>query len=122
MKSCAPTTGEPERLFFQAKKILALFPLEAMASGCPVIAFAKGGALETVIENKTGMFFSGQSANDLGAAVQRFEQRTFDAATIKAHAERFSRQHCQEQFRRTFVEYRNEMSLNSERCIGIILN
>ena len=99
-----------QALIFPGEEDFGIVPLEAMASGCPVIAFAKGGALETVIENKTGLFFSGQSVNDLSSAVGRFEQRTFDPALIQAHAERFSRRHCEEQFRRAFVEYQNEMS------------
>lgn len=101
---------QAQALIFPGEEDFGIVPLEAMASGCPVIAYAKGGALETVIDNKTGIFFSNPSVNDLISAVQRFEQRTFDPAAIKTHAQRFGRQHCEDQFRRAFVEYRNEMS------------
>ena len=47
--------------------------VEAQAAGCPVIAYGKGGALETVINGKTGVFFSEQSSESLIGALQKFE-------------------------------------------------
>ena len=47
--------------------------VEAQASGCPVIAFGKGGALETVRDGKTGLFFAEQSPESLIEALQKFE-------------------------------------------------
>ena len=64
-------------------------PLEAQASGRPVIAFGKGGALETVVENETGNFFEEQTADSLKDAVKRFEKIKFDKQTIRSHAEKF---------------------------------
>jgi glycosyltransferase involved in cell wall biosynthesis len=64
-------------------------PVEAMASGRPVIAFAAGGALDTVLEGKTGLFFRESTSQALAATIQQFETLDFDRATIRHHAERF---------------------------------
>jgi len=66
-------------------------PLESMASGAPVIAFAKGGALDTVVDDVTGVFFHKQSADCLADAVNDFESRSeFDPLACRRHAEKFA--------------------------------
>jgi glycosyltransferase involved in cell wall biosynthesis len=65
--------------------------LEMNACGRPVIAFARGGALETLVEGKTGLFFHAQDAQALADAILRFETLRFDGAAIRRHAERFSK-------------------------------
>ncbi len=65
-------------------------PVEAQAAGRPVIAFAKGGALDTVIEGETGLFFYEQTVEALVATIQNFETRSFDSKQMRANAERFS--------------------------------
>jgi glycosyltransferase involved in cell wall biosynthesis len=73
--------------------------VEAQAAGRPVIAFRAGGALETVIEGRTGLFFDEQSSRALRAAVEQFEALPEDAfKDCRANAERFSR-----------ARFRNEM-------------
>jgi glycosyltransferase involved in cell wall biosynthesis len=64
--------------------------IEAMAAGTPVIAYGKGGALDVVIEGKTGLFFTEQSASSLAKAIEQFQQRTFNPIAIHRHAEAFS--------------------------------
>lgn len=66
-------------------------PIEAMASGCPVIAYGKGGALETVAEKKTGIFFQEQNPTSLQGAIEKFETMKFDPLAIRAHAETFDK-------------------------------
>ena len=97
-------------LIFPGEEDFGIVPVEAMAVGCPVIAFKKGGALETVVENKTGIFFDSSTAESLAEAVRRFESMRFDTAAIKEHARDFSRARCREAFRSYFVEYQDEMS------------
>lgn len=63
--------------------------IEAMASGTPVIAYRKGGALETVVEGTTGVFFDTQTWEDLATAIIMFDRDAFDPAAIRAHAVRF---------------------------------
>jgi glycosyltransferase involved in cell wall biosynthesis len=64
-------------------------PLEAQASGRPVIAFRKGGALETVKEFETGLFFNEQSSDSLLETLKTFDPGAFDAQKIRNHASQF---------------------------------
>lgn len=63
--------------------------VEAMASGRPVLAFNRGGALETVVPGVTGAFFAEQSADAIIDAVRVFEPRDYDPKTIREHAKKF---------------------------------
>jgi len=64
-------------------------PVQAQAAGRPVIAFAGGGALDTVIEGKTGTFFHKPEAQSLAAAVSAFDAGAIDPGECRANAERF---------------------------------
>lgn len=76
---------------FAAEEDFGILPLEAQACGTPVIAFGKGGALETVKQDITGTFFYTQSADAIVEAVSKFDlTASFDAHEIRAHAEKFS--------------------------------
>ncbi|MFH1713154.1 MAG: glycosyltransferase [Candidatus Jacksonbacteria bacterium] len=75
--------------------------VEAMACGTPVIAYGKGGALETIIPGKTGLFFEDQTWEALANAVVHFKDSDFDYAAIKACAERFN----EERFKREIKEF-----------------
>jgi glycosyltransferase involved in cell wall biosynthesis len=66
-------------------------PLEAMAAGRPVVAFGRGGALETVVEGETGLFFGDPDPAALAAAIARAGAIDWDAGRIRARAEEFSR-------------------------------
>jgi len=74
---------------FPAEEDFGIAPLEAAACGRPVIAYAAGGALETVVEGVTGVFFREPTPESLADAVRRFETMTFDAPVIRRHAESF---------------------------------
>ncbi|MDA2922087.1 glycosyltransferase [Patescibacteria group bacterium AH-259-L07] len=65
--------------------------IESMAAGRPVIAYRAGGALETVIDGKTGKFFNEQTWESLAEAVIKFKSNEFDAQTIQNHARTFSK-------------------------------
>jgi glycosyltransferase involved in cell wall biosynthesis len=79
-------------LIFPGEEDFGLTPLEAMAAGRPVIAYAGGGALETVMEGVTGEFFEEQSPEALAEAVQHFDESRYDPVTLRQHAERYGRQ------------------------------
>lgn len=65
-------------------------PVEAQACGIPVIAFRKGGAEETILEGKTGIFFDKQTKEDIKKAVESFDRGKFNKEEIREHAKRFS--------------------------------
>jgi glycosyltransferase involved in cell wall biosynthesis len=73
--------------------------LEAQAAGRPVIAYAAGGALETVIEGATGVFFREQTAESLADAIANFDAGVFDRVTIRQHAEAFDKETFQDKLR-----------------------
>lgn len=75
-----------------------LTPLEAMAGGAPVLAYGEGGALETVLDGETGMFFHRQDADSLAACIKEFERRSFSAAACRARAEQFSTEVFKDRF------------------------
>ena len=79
-------------LIFPGEEDFGIVPVEAQACGRPVIAYGRGGVLESVRPAVTGMFFGQQTADALTAAVRAFRDETFDPAVIRAHAEQFSRQ------------------------------
>ena len=66
--------------------------LEAMASGRPVIAYGRGGALETVVDNQTGLFFEEQTWESLAHKILRFDSSKFDSKIIRNHAKNFDEQ------------------------------
>ncbi len=82
-------------------------PLEAMASGRPVIALKAGGVVDVLREGKTGVFFKEQSVESLDEAVSKFEKQKFDSAQIRKHALKFSTQEFQKKIDR-FVKQKYE--------------
>ncbi len=74
---------------FPGAEDFGITPLEAMAAGRPVIAYAAGGALETVVEGITGRFFRQQTAASLADAVTLTHSDTYEAQAIRQHAEQF---------------------------------
>jgi glycosyltransferase involved in cell wall biosynthesis len=91
---------------FAANEDFGIAPIEAQACGTPVIAYGHGGATETVVEGRTGVFFHEQSAASIVSAVEAFEAREqqFDSGSIRAHAEKFAPDRFQLQFA-AFVDH-----------------
>lgn len=76
-------------LIFPGEEDFGIVPLEAQACGTPVVAFARGGAVETLVADETAIFFAEQTEETLIAAVARAVDRTWDEARIRRNAERF---------------------------------
>ncbi len=76
---------------FPGEEDFGIVPVEAQAAGRPVIAYGSGGALETVVDGRTGVFFREQSEDSLVDAVERFRGISFDTGTIRENAMRFDK-------------------------------
>lgn len=96
------------KLYAQAKALLfpgiedfGIVPLEAQASGTPVIALGIGGALETVKAGETGVFFNAPDLESLCGAIEACEAASWDVKKLRANAERFNA----ERFRREIADF-----------------
>lgn len=92
---------------FPSKDDLGLLPLEVMACGRPVLAYAGGGALESVREGVTGQFFHEQTADAIAEGVREFDPDSYDPEALRSHALGWST----ELFRRRLVEQVHEAAL-----------
>ena len=86
----AALAGAARAAILPGEEDFGLVPLEAAAAGRPTIAYRAGGALETILEGKTGLFFDEPDARSLAAALSAFDESRFDARLLRAHAETFS--------------------------------
>ena len=85
---------------FAAEEDFGIVPVEIQACGTPVIAYNKGGALETVVPNETGIFFNEQTVESLINVINYFEKNVdkFNAVKIRKNAEKFSVQIFKKEF------------------------
>ncbi len=88
-------------LVFPNEEDFGIVPVEAMASGTPVIAFGRGGLTETVVEGETGSFFHQPTAAALAAAMKNFDPGKFQVPVLTKRAAEFS----EELFMKQFKEY-----------------
>ncbi len=79
-------------LLFPANEDFGMTPVETMACGRPVIAYGRGGALETIVPGVTGLLVDEQTPQAFATAIAEFERMNFDPAAIRRNAERFSMQ------------------------------
>lgn len=91
-------------LIFPGEEDFGIVPVEAMASGRPVIAYGRGGATETVVDGRTGVFFDEQSEDALIDAVARLEGLALDPAEIALHARQFNPARFERQMRQAVAE------------------
>ena len=96
-------------LLFPGIEDLGLVPIEAIAAGCPVIAFRDGGVLDTVKENVTGIFFGEQTAASLMEAMNRFESMEAEGAfnnreAFSGHVRQFSQEAFKERVQKIIEE------------------
>ncbi len=88
-----------EALIFPGLDDFGITPVEAMATGTPVIAYKGGGALDYVIPGKTGAFFTEQTAESLAEALKQFSGKKYSRKHISAHAQHYSKEIFQERMR-----------------------
>jgi glycosyltransferase involved in cell wall biosynthesis len=90
-------------LLFPGEEDFGIVPVEAMARGCPVIAYGVGGACETVTDGATGVLFPEQTGEAIVAAIQRAESLEFDPHAMHACMQRFTHARFHEEMRRVFA-------------------
>lgn len=110
------TDDELPHLYANAKAVLfpthedaGLVPVEAQACGTPVIAYGKGGTLDTVVPGLTGTFFEHQTVDSLCHVLETFSSGAFDPEKIREHARQFSsggfREKIQEEVQRAYGKF-----------------
>jgi glycosyltransferase involved in cell wall biosynthesis len=105
---------ECKALIFPGEEDFGIAPVEAQAAGRPVIAYAAGGALETLVEGKTGIFFREQTTEALIKAIRLFEKTAFDPNTSRANAEKFDKKIFIEKLRAFVKEKHGEKNKGTE--------
>ncbi len=86
----AAAFGNASAFLFPAEEDFGIVQVEALAAGCPVIAYGKGGALDIVTDGETGVFFDSQTVDSLADAIERAAKINFVPATLNRRAKRFS--------------------------------
>lgn len=106
-------------LIFPGEEDFGLTPVEAMASGRPVVAFRAGGALETVIAGQTGLFFAEQTPDSLAQALRSIAEYPFVTAALQAQAARFDvsvfHQRMRDVVADVYEDHSNSFGLAAER-------
>lgn len=93
-----------EGFIFPSKEPFGIAPVEALASGCPVIAFKEGGARDYINDGKNGVFFEKQNVESVRAGILKFQKIKFNAEVVSESAEKFST----EMFKQKLEEFINE--------------
>lgn len=93
--------SQAKALIFPGLEDFGLIPLEAQSQGTPVIAYGRGGARETVVNGKTGIFFGQQSPKSLELAIEKFERTTIKTIDCITNAKKFS----EEKFKNNLLKY-----------------
>lgn len=98
---------QAKALIFPQEEDFGIVAVEAMAAGTPVIAYKKGGAIDTVLEEESGLFFESQDEDSLQKAVKKLEKTSFNKKNMLAHANKFSKKAFQEKIKNLVKNSRN---------------
>lgn len=91
-------------LIFPQEEDFGIVPLEAMASGRPIIAYRVGGAMETVIEGETGLFFDEQTPDSLVSAIRNLREYKFNPEKIHQYAQSFNKEIFKSEIRKFLAD------------------
>jgi len=83
--------AKSKALLFPGEEDFGMVPLELAAAGVPTVAFRAGGALETIVENVTGVLFAEQTAASMADGIVELESRSWAPSVLRAHAQRFDK-------------------------------
>jgi glycosyltransferase involved in cell wall biosynthesis len=112
LESLIKLLGKAKAMVFAADEDFGMLPVEAQACGTPVIAFRKGGSLETILEEKTGLFFENQTEESIIGALERFEvlKLDYNPSEIRKWAEKFGEDRFKEEIREFVFSKFNEFA------------
>ena len=85
----AKYVGKAKGYLFPSMEPFGIAPVEALAAGCPVIAFSEGGAKDYVVDGKNGVLFEKQTTKSLVEAISKFEKMKFDVRKVSESADKF---------------------------------
>ncbi|MBR2543000.1 glycosyltransferase [Candidatus Saccharibacteria bacterium] len=103
-KELAKYIGEAKGYLFPSLEPFGIAPIEALATGCPVIAFSEGGSKDYIKDGENGIFFKEQTAKAIAEAILKFEKIKFNRKKVSKSAEGFS----VERFEKEIKEFINE--------------
>ena len=101
---------------FPGEEDFGIAPIQAMAAGRPVIAYAGGGALDTVIDGQTGMLFKEQTVAGIIKAVESFEPDSVSPLTIRQHAEQYDTAVFKQKMHDFITQKQEEQYQNRNHC------
>lgn len=96
---------------FPAEEDFGIVPIEAMASGRPVIAYKKGGVTESVLEGVTGEFFEKQQADSIIEVIKAFDPTKYNPLKIRKRAEEFD----EKVFKEKFIKFIKEVQQKNDK-------
>ncbi len=115
--------GQCRAFIFPGEEDFGIAPVEAMAAGRPVVAYAGGGALDTVVEGRTGRFFAPQTVDALADVLRAFDADAFDPAAVREHAMRFDTAAFRDQIasyvERAYAEHRAGLAVATSRGASV---
>ena len=96
--------AEAKGYIFPSLEPFGIAPVEALAAGCPVIAYGVGGARDYVIDGKNGILFEKQNAASIAEAILRFDKLKFDAEKVSKTADKFSAERFDKELKKVVNE------------------
>lgn len=103
-KELAGYLAEAKGYLFPSLEPFGIAPVEALATGCPVVAFGEGGALDYVEDGKNGLLFKKQTVKSLEDAIKRLEKMKFDQSKVSASAKKFAADRFEKEIRKVIDE------------------
>ncbi|MEK7550179.1 MAG: glycosyltransferase [Patescibacteria group bacterium] len=92
-------------LIMPQEEDFGIVAVEAQSLGVPVIAHKKGGALDTVIDNQTGILFDEQNEESLTRAIEKFDKMSFNRRTLIANAQKFSKEVFKRRLQKALIRF-----------------
>lgn len=107
-KNLSKIIAEARGFIFPSLEPFGIAPIEALATGTPVLALNQGGAQDYIMDGVNGVFFESQSVDEIIKSVKRFEKMKFNLKEVSKTAKRFSKDNFKKNFEREVRERFNE--------------